>query len=131
MNITSVYEEHYLGETYRTGVAYLRARAEGDDRAPRRVGRYSITRQREIIAKAARAARVIIVAEYIEYGDTPGYRPAFTSMLTFMSETQVPDLFVAREEYLTRRRGERSLLLENLSISNITLTPAIDRWKQH
>ncbi|KTS55308.1 hypothetical protein NS206_17385 [Microbacterium testaceum] len=62
MHITSIYKEHYLGETYRTGVAYLRARNEEDDRAPRRVGDYSITRQRELIAKAARAEGVIILS---------------------------------------------------------------------
>ena len=131
MHIRSIYEEHYLGETYRTGVAYLRARNEGDDRAPRRVGEHSIARQRELIAKAARANGVIIIAEYIEYGDHEGYRPAFTSAVTFMSETGVPDLFVAREEYLARRQSDFGLFMETLKNSQITLTPAINRWKQY
>ncbi|KZE43283.1 hypothetical protein [Microbacterium sp. T32] len=75
MHITSIYKEHYLGETYRTGVTYLRARNEEDDRAPRHVGDHSIARQRELIAKAARATGVIIAAEYIEYGDHRGTGP--------------------------------------------------------
>ena len=131
MHIRSIYEEHYLGETYRTGVAYLRARQEGDDRAPRRVGDYSLARQREFIAKAARVRGVIIVAEYIEYGDHEGYRPAFTSAVTFMSETHVPDLFVAREESLARRQSDFWLLMTQLIDSQITLNRAIDRWRQH
>mgnify|MGYP000724010795 CR=1 FL=1 len=130
MHITSIYKEHYLGETYRTGVAYLRAHNEGDDRAPRRVGDYSIARQREFIAKAARARGVIIIAEYIEYGDSPGYRPAFTSAVTFMSETGVRGPFVAREEYLARRQSDFGLFIETLKDSEITLNPAIDRWRQ-
>lgn len=131
MHIKSIYEEHYLGETYRTGVAYLRARKEGDDRVPRRVGTYSIARQREFIAKAARADGVIIIAEYIEYGDYEGYRPAFTSAVSFMSETGVPDLFVAREEYLARRRSDFRLFMTLLIDSQITLITATDRRKQH
>jgi DNA invertase Pin-like site-specific DNA recombinase len=131
MHIRSIYEEHYLGETYRTGVAYLRARKEGDDRAPRMVGDYSLARQRELIAKAARAQGVIISAEYIEYADYPGDRPAFTSMVTFMSETGVPDLFVAREEYLARRQSDFGLFMTLLRDSQITLNPATDRWRQH
>ena len=131
MHIRSIYEEHYLGETYRTGVAYLRARNEGDDRAPRRVGDYSLARQREFIAKAARAQGVIIIAEYIEYGDQEGYRPAFTSAVTFMSETGVPDLFVAREAYLARRQSDFRLFMETLKNSRIELVTAIDRWKQY
>lgn len=131
MHIKSIYEEHYLGETYRTGIAYLRARKEGDDRSPRRVGTYSIARQREFIAKAARAEGVIIVAEYIEYGDTPGLRPAFTQAMSFASETQVSDLFVVRDEYLTWRRDDRSAFLKYIETSQIRFTPAIDRGKQH
>ncbi|SIS10530.1 recombinase family protein [Microbacterium sp. RURRCA19A] len=131
MHITSIYKEHYLGETYRTGVAYLRARREGDGRAPRRVGTYSLARQREFIAKAARAKGVIIIAEYIEYGDREGYRPAFTSAVTFMSETGVPDLFVAREEYLARRPSDFRLFMRLLIDSQITLNPATDRKRQH
>jgi len=131
MHITSIYKEHYLGETYRTGVAYLRARNEGDDRAPRHVGDHSIARQREFIAKAARADGVIIVAEYIEYGDSRGYRPAFTSAMDFMSETGVPDLFVAREEYLARRQSDFGLFMRTLENSRIELVTAIDRWKQY
>lgn len=130
MHIRSIYKEHYLGETYRTGVAYPRARNEEDDRAPRRVGDYSLARQREFIAEAARARGVIIVAEYIEYGDHEGYRPAFTSAVTFMSETGVPDLFVAREEYLARRQSDFGLFIDTLKNSQITLNPAIDRWRQ-
>lgn len=130
MHIRSIYEEHYLGETYRAGVAYLRARSEEDDRAPRKVGSYSIARQRDIIAKAARAQRVIIVAEYIEYADRPGYRPAFTSAVTFMSETQARDLFVARDDYLTWRSEDYSLFVSYLTSSDITLVPAIDRPKR-
>lgn len=131
MHIRSIYKEHYLGETYRTGVAYLRARNEEDDRAPRRVGNYSLARQREFIAKAARAQGVIIIAEYIETGDHAGYRPAFTSAVTFMSETHVPDLFVAHEKYLARRRSDLGLFMETLKNSRIELVTAIDRWKQH
>lgn len=131
MHIRSIYEEHYLGETYRTGVAYLRARNEDDDRAPRLVGDYSLARQREFIAKAARAQGVIIIAEYVEYGDQEGYRPAFTSAVAFMSETHVPDLFVAREEYLSRRQSDFGLFMELLKDSQITLNPAIDRSRQH
>ena len=130
MHIRSIYEEHYLGETYRTGVAYLRARNERDDRAPRRVGDYSLARQRKFIAKAARARGVIIIAEYIEYADHPGYRPAFTSAVTFMSETHVPDLFVAREEYLARRQSDFELFMTLLKDSQIELVTAIDRWRQ-
>ena len=130
MHIKSIYEEHYLGETYRTGVAYLRARKEGDDRAPRRVGTYSIARQRELIAKAARAQGVIIVAEYIEYGDEPGYQPAFLQAMAFISETQVPDLFVASERYLTWRTHEWVLLTSYLISNNITLKSASDGRKQ-
>lgn len=131
MHITSIYKEHYLGETYRAGVAYLRARKEGDDRAPRRVGDYSIARQQEFIAKAARAEGVIIVAEYIEYGDEPGYRPAFTSAVAFISETHVRDLYAARDEYLTWRRKDFHLFMHHLSENMITFAPAIDRWRQH
>lgn len=131
MHIRSIYKEHYLGETYRTGVAYLRVRNKGDDRAPRRVGDYPLARQRELIAKAARAQGVIIVAEYIEYADYPGYRPAFTSAVTFMSETGVPDLFVAREEYLARRQSDFGLFMTLLKNSQIELVTAIDRWKQY
>ena len=131
MHITSIYKEHYLGETYRTGVAYLRARREGDDRAPRRVGDYSLARQREFIAKAVRARGVVIIAEHIEYADYEGYRPAFTSAVTFMSETGVPDLFVAREEYLARRPSDFRLFMTLLIDSQITLNPAIDRRKRH
>lgn len=121
MHITSIYKEHYLGETYRTGVAYLRARNEGDDRASRRVGDYSIARQREFIAKAARAERVIIVAEYIEYGDEPGYQPAFILAMSFMRQTQVPDLFVAGDRYLTWRWKEVAEFMDDLRSSNIQL----------
>ena len=51
--------------------------------------------------------------------------------MTFITETGVPDLFVAREEYLTRRRSERGLFLKYLETSYVRLTPAIDRWKRH
>lgn len=74
---------------------------------------------------------MIIVAEYIEYADYEGYRPAFTSAVTFMSETGVPDLFVAREEYLARRAGDFRLFMTLLKDSQITLIPAIDRRRQH
>lgn len=125
MHIKSIYEEHYLGETYRTGVAYLRARTEKDDRAPRRVGDYSITRQREFIAKAARAERVIIIAEYIEYGDEPGYQPAFLQAMSFISETQVPDLFVASDEYLTWRCRDVAPFMDYLRTSHVQLITAV------
>ncbi|WP_156495898.1 hypothetical protein [Microbacterium sp. T32] len=48
-----------------------------------------------------------------------------------MSETGVPDLFVAREEYLARRPSDFRLFMETLMNSQITLNPAIDRWKQY
>lgn len=131
MHNTSIYKEHYHGETDRAGVAYLRARSTKDDRAPRRIGTYPLDVQRQIIARAARTARTIIVAEFIEYGDrTPGFRPAFTAAVTFTSETQVQDLFVARDEYLTRRREDYPFLMRYLTDNGITLTAAYDRHRR-
>jgi hypothetical protein len=128
MNVTSIYKEHYLGETYRVGVAYLRARTPNDDRSPRSIGTYPLNQQREIIAKAARRQQTIIVAEFIEYGDRhPGYRPAFRAATSFACDTHVPILFVAREEYLTRRRDDFPLLMRSLADADITLAPAYDR----
>lgn len=130
MHYTSIYKEHYRGETYRAGVAYLRARNGADDRPPKRIGTYPLDLQRQIIAKAARAEKTIIVAEYIEYGDSPGFRPAFTSAVRFASETLIPDLYVAREEYLTWRHEDHALLMRYLIDSEITLVPAYDRHRQ-
>lgn len=131
MQDKSIYTEHYLGETYRAGIAYLRARSSKDDRAPRPVGSHTLDMQRTIIAKAARAARTIIVAEFIEYGHRPkGYRPSFTQAVTFACETQVPDLFVARSEYLTHRHEDFSFLMRHLIENNIALVPAHDRRRQ-
>lgn len=79
MQDKSIYKERYLGETYRVRVAYLRARDGTDDRPPARVGSYPLDVQRQIIAKAARAEKTIIVAEYIDYGDGRGFRPGFIS----------------------------------------------------
>lgn len=131
MQDKSIYKEHYLGETYRAGIAYLRARSHKDDRAPRRIGTYSLDTQRQIIAKAARAQKTIIVAEFIEYGDhARGLRPAFTAAVALASETCVPVLFTARAEYLTWRRDDFTFLARYLATSEIALVPAYDRRKQ-
>jgi len=130
MHITSIYEDHYLGATYRAGIAYLRARAPGDDRAPRRTGTYPLDQQRTIIAHAARVQQTIIVAEIIEYGDrAKGFRPAFRQLGAFMCETHAPYLFVARDEYLAWRAEDHALLTRYLADADITLIPAYDRWK--
>lgn len=130
MQDKSIYKEHYRGETYRAGIAYLRARNGADDRPPKRIGTYPLDLQRQIIAKAARAEKTIIVAEYIEYGDSPGFRPAFTSAVRFACETCVPLLFAARDEYLTWRPEDYSFLMRYLIDSDITLVPAYDRHRQ-
>lgn len=128
MHITSIYEDHYLGETYRAGVAYLRARTPNSDRAPRRIGTYPLDQQRQIIAKAARIEQTIIVAEFVEYGDqATGFRPAFRQCVSFACETHVPYLFVAREEYLTWRPEDFDLLMRHLADTQIILMPAYDR----
>ncbi len=130
MQDQSIYNEHYLGETYRAGVAYLRARSVADSRAPRRVGSYSLDHQRQIIAKAARTAKTIIVAEYIEFDDHPGFRPMFTQAVVFACETCIPVLFVARETYLTWRQEDFSFLIRYLIESGIALEPAHARRRQ-
>lgn len=131
MQDKSIYKEHYPGETYRAGVAYLRARSPKDDRAPRKIGAYPLDTQRQIIAKAARARQTIIVAEFIEYGDrTKGFRPAFTAAVSFACDTHVPELFAVREEYLTWRHEDFAFLMSYLTESEITLVPAYDRWKR-
>lgn len=130
MQDKSIYKEHYLGETYRAGVAYLRARDGADDRPPGRVGSYPLDVQRQIIAKAARADRTIIVAEYIEYGDRRGFRPGIVSAAGFASETRIADLYVAREEYLTWRPEDFALLMQYLKDSEVALVPAYPRHRQ-
>lgn len=130
MQDKSIYKEHYLGETYRAGVAYLRVRSADDNRSPRRVGVYPLDVQRQIIAQAARTDKAIIVAEFIEFGDRPGFRPLFTRAVAFAEETRVPVLYAAREEYLTWRRDDFPFLMRYLIDSGIEFTPAQDRHRQ-
>ena len=73
---------------------------------------------------------MIIVAEYIENTDHPGYRPVFIEAVTFMSTSQTQDLFVASERYLTWRTHEWVLLTSYLISNNITLKSASDGRKQ-
>ncbi len=128
MNITSIYEEHFHGETYRTGVAYLRARGPDDDRAPRRVGTESLEEQRRLIAQAAREQQTIIVAEFIEYGDQPFTveRSALDSLIALALETGIRECFVLDSRYLASRRSERSTRLKQLSRINLELTNVYD-----
>lgn len=62
----SVYNNHYGGETYRFGVAYLRQEKE-DYEPDFYAGRYpSLDEQRKIIADLAIKAQTIVIAEFVD-----------------------------------------------------------------
>jgi hypothetical protein len=130
MRPESIYEEQYRGETYRAGVAYLRARSPSDPRAPRKVGAFPLDTQRQIIAKAARANGTIIVAEFIEYGDRRGFRAAFTQAVSFACEMHIRELVTVGDPFLSWRGEDFSFLMGYLKDSEIDFVPAYDRWKQ-
>ncbi len=124
MTIESIYENHYLGETYRTGVAYLRATSPRDDRAPRKMGQESLEQQRQMIAEAARGEQTIIVAEFIEYGTERGLRPAFKRLTAFAEETHVQNVLVVHENFLDHRGRWFSYLLSYLNECHLNLVLA-------
>lgn len=131
MNITSIYEDHYRGETYRFGVAYLRVRSPRDERAPRHLTQYPLDTQRRIIASAAREQHTIIVGEYIEYGDWHhGLRPALNGLLTLAGETHLGTCFVVRESYLATRTADRTFWDTHFALCDIDLVAAIDRPRE-
>ena len=102
MEIRSIYTDHYEGTTYRTGVAYLRARSQSDDRAPEGVGVLNLDAQRADIIEFAKGNQMIIVAEFIEHGtDHPhGTRPALDRLLKFAEATHPGSCIVAGLEYM-------------------------------
>lgn len=99
MNIKSIYEDHYRGMTYKVGVAYLRVRSETDTRAPAWAGRESLSKQRRMIARAAKRDKTIIVAEFIN-DDQYAHLHALSGELgMFCQMAGVPTCYVVNRSY--------------------------------
>lgn len=121
----SIYkEDYYRGETFRFSVAYLRARSPQDGRAPRKAGYEPLEEQRQMIAQTARAAKTIIIAEFIDYGPTdPQYHPALDRLCTLAVETGIRTVLTAGERYLHWRKEHFDVLHHQLKQANLTLVP--------
>jgi DNA invertase Pin-like site-specific DNA recombinase len=119
MTNQSIYSEHYEGTTYRTGVAYLRARSRTDPRPPRKVGRETLDQQREIVAQAARKEQTIIVAEFIDYGTPRGLRPGLEALLDFTTTTHVQNCYLVSRRHLTTRADETDFWDKHFQIAGI------------
>lgn len=136
MEIKSIYRNHYEGQTYRVGVAYLRARSETDDRSPAKVGVLTVDEQRAQIRAGAQHLRMIIVAEFIEYGTDfvpGGWRPALQRMIRFGKDRGVRECLVAEDAYLADGRRERRLIKFELGLFSMTAQSAgnvisVNRW---
>ncbi|MFB2556749.1 hypothetical protein [Herbiconiux liangxiaofengii] len=122
MTITSIYKEHYQGTTYRTGVAYLRARSRSDPRSPLRVGRDTLDQQRDIIAQAARREQTIIVAEFIDYGILQGLRPGLEALFDFSTTTHVQNCYLVSRRHLTTRTDETDFWDKHFQIAGLDRT---------
>jgi len=102
LNYDPLYEPHFEGDTYRFGVAYLRAEAvelnedEHEDPYP------DLDEQRHIITSLARAAETLIVAEFVDdCGPIEAEsRPALSELLDFWHDTHPAVMFAASERVL-------------------------------
>lgn len=125
MNIKSIYEEHYLGMTYRTGVAYLRARSRQSDKPPLGLERLTLDEQRHIIAQAARKRETLIVAEFIDYGPRDMAREALQAALAFAETTHIPDLIAVDRDWISKR-SERGYWSTYSTHSGVELVEAAE-----
>lgn len=98
----SIYTNHYEGETYRFGVAYLREVPAGHV-ADLYAEKYpSLDEQRLIIEQLAQEAQTLIIAEFIDRcGQSPAEeREGITDLFTFWHNTHPQVLFAASEDVL-------------------------------
>lgn len=92
----SIYINHYPGETYRFGVAYLRSESPpGQDEATDDLP--SLAEQRAIIGRLALEAEAIVIAEFIDHCGPikSAERPGWNELLTFYRETHPQVVFAA------------------------------------
>lgn len=97
----SIYDNHYAGDTYRFGVAYLRQ--ETDDQLDSYAEPYpDLEQQRRVIEGLADTAQTLIIAEFIDQcGAIPAEdRPALGALLDFWHDTHPAVVFAASEAVL-------------------------------
>lgn len=102
LNYEPLYEPHHEGDTYRFGVAYLRAEA-ADPSCDEYEGPYpDLDEQRRIITGLARAAETLIIAEFVDdCGPIEAEsRPALSELLDFWHDTHPSVMFAASERVL-------------------------------
>lgn len=99
-----IYEPHHEGDTYRFGVAYLRAETGAlNDAADEYESSYpDLEEQRHVIQGLARAAETLIIAEFIDdCGPIEAeQRPALSDLLDFWHERHPSVMFAASERVL-------------------------------
>ncbi len=98
----SIYDNHYEGETYRFGVAYLREEASGHDPDEYTEPYPSLEDQRRIIERLAHAAETLVIAEFIDQcGQIPALdRAGLSDLLDFWHDTHPQVMFAATEDVL-------------------------------
>ena len=114
----SVYNNHYGGETYRFGVAYLRQ--EQEDYEPAfYAGRYpSLEEQREIIADLSIKAQTIVIAEFIDNCGPIAVedRLGLFRLLEFWRETHPQVMFAATQDVLSFNTEENFAVKAKLEL---------------
>ena len=101
-NYESIYTNHYEGETYRFGVAYLREEEQGYDPDSYPEEYPSLKRQRRIIEQLAQKAQTLVIAEFIDHcGPLPAeQRDGLSELLDFWHDTHPQMMFAATGEVL-------------------------------
>lgn len=114
----SIYNNHYGGETYRFGVAYLRQ--EQEDYEPAfYAGRYpSLEEQREIIADLAMKAETIVIAEFVDNCGpiATEERIGLFRLLEFWRETHPQVMFSATRDVLSFNTEENFAVVAQLEL---------------
>ena len=114
----SVYNNHYGGETYRFGVAYLRQEKE-DYEPDFYAGRYpSLDEQRKIIADLAIKAQTIVIAEFVDNCGPIAVenRLGLFRLLEFWRETHPQVMFAATPDVLSFNTEENFAVKAKLEL---------------
>ena len=114
----SVYNNHYGGETYRFGVAYLRQEKE-DYEPDFYAGRYpSLDEQRKIIADLSIKAQTIVIAEFIDNCGPIAVedRLGLFRLLEFWRETHPQVMFAATPDVLSFNTEENFAVKAKLEL---------------
>ena len=114
----SVYNNHYGGETYRFGVAYLRQEQEDYEPAFYAGRDPTLEEQREIIADLAIKAQTIVIAEFVDNCGPIAVenRLGLFRLLEFWRETHPQVMFAATQDVLSFNTEENFAVKAKLEL---------------